>query len=308
MWNGLENVEEEACGAGRHVLDSSGDCTNRAARVARSDLDPVGFTGSMTITADDLVSVAPPADDEARIDAAIALAAELLRAAEVASGAVERKVRRRLRRVSGIVGKPAAQDLAIALTDEVMRIDDPKRAARGFRALVAQTPSDALGTFDRLQLRVGALASAVLPRTVMRLVERRVRADSAGVVLPAEAPALGGHLAARRAEGMRANVNVLGEAILSDAEAHERRRLILEQLARPDVDYVSVKLSAISAHVSALSFDGTVAELVDTVLPVMRAAAATTPNTPASTFFMTTSIDSGTASSLERERATGPGR
>lgn len=232
----------------------------------------------MSLTDRDLVPSTSPSDDDTRIAAAIALAADLLRAADAASGAADRRVRRRLRRVSGIVGKPAAQDLAIALTDEVMRIDDPRRAARGFRGLVAQTPPDALGRFDRLQLRLGALASAVLPRTVMRLVERRVRADSAGVVLPAEDPALAGHLATRRGEGMRANVNVLGEAILSDAEALERRRLILQQLERSDVDYVSVKLSAISAHVSALSFDDTVAELVETVLPVMEAAAAASPH------------------------------
>jgi len=43
-------------------------------------------------------------------------------------------------------------------------------------------------------------------------------------------------------------VNVLGEAILSDAEAAERMTMIRERIARPDVSYVSLKISAVFAN------------------------------------------------------------
>ena len=48
---------------------------------------------------------------------------------------------------------------------------------------------------------------------------------------------------------MRCNVNVLGEAILGDEEAGARLDAVLARLARPDVDYVSVKISAVCASV-----------------------------------------------------------
>ena len=106
---------------------------------------------------------------------------------------------------------------------------------------------------DRTMLRVGARLAPVLPRVVMPLVVRRLRAEAAGVILPADDPAFGEHLARRRAEGVRCNVNILGEAILGDDEARRRLAQVLDRLERPDVDYVSVKISAISAPASARS-------------------------------------------------------
>ena len=97
----------------------------------------------------------------------------------------------------------------------------------------------------------------------MPLVVRRLRAEAAGVILPADDPAFGEHLARRRAEGVRCNVNVLGEAIVGNEEARRRLAQVLDRLERPDVDYVSVKISAICAGVDALGFDATVARVCD---------------------------------------------
>ena len=229
-----------------------------------------------TANAPGMTRSAPVGDDE-RVRRAIALAATLLREAEALEASTPRRDRRRRQRMSAIVGDPAAQAFTMALTDEVERIEDPRRAARRFADLVATMPLGSLARTDRGLLRVGARAARLLPAPVMHLVERRLRAESAGVVLAAEDRPLGRHLAARRSEGVRSNVNVLGEAILSDAEASHRLQLVLEQLGRPDVDYVSVKISAISAHVSALAFDATVTEVSAGVRRLLRAAAGHAP-------------------------------
>ncbi len=122
-------------------------------------------------------------------------------------------------------------------------------------------------------LRVGARLAPVVPRVVMPLVVRRLRAEASGVILPADDPAFAEHLARRRAEGVRCNVNILGEAIVGRDEARRRLDQVLDRLRRPDVDYVSVKISAVAAGISPLAFDATVAE-VSVALRELYAVAA----------------------------------
>ncbi len=77
-------------------------------------------------------------------------------------------------------------------------------------------------------------------------------------MLPAEDGPFAAHAAARAAQSVRLNVNVLGEAILSDQEAARRLAAVRSRLARHDVDYVSVKISALCANLDPLAFDDSV--------------------------------------------------
>src|SRR5690606_12099841 len=144
------------------------------------------------------------------------------------------------------------------LTDQVLRIDDPRRAATRFADIVRRRGTGALGPIDRVSLRLGAALATRLPRVVMPLVRRRIVGETRGVVLPADDPDFARHLAARAAQGIRMNVNLLGEAILSDAEAEARFDSILERIRRTDVDYVSLKISAVVANLQPYAFEHSV--------------------------------------------------
>ena len=202
------------------------------------------------------------ADDERRIDQAIALARQLVEEAARLEARQPRRERRHRARMRALVRDAAAADFTVRLTDEVPRIPVPATAARRFSKLVDSADLGGFAWLDRMMLRVGARLTPVLPRVVMPLVVRRLRAEAASVILPADDPAFGEHLARRRAEGVRCNVNILGEAIVGDEEARRRLAQVLDRLERRDVDYVSVKISAISAGVNALGFDATVARVV----------------------------------------------
>ena len=144
---------------------------------------------------------------------------------------------------------PAARDLVQRLTDEVLRIEARRVAAARFAGIVADHGvPEALGPIDRLLLAGGARVATRLPHLVMPLVRRRIVAETRGLVIPADDPGLARHIAARRAAGVAQNINLLGEAILSDAEAASRLDRVLALIARPDVDYVSVKISALCAQ------------------------------------------------------------
>ena len=176
-----------------------------------------------------------------------------------------------------LVRDAAAADFTVRLTDEVPRIPVPATAARRFSKLVDSADLGGFAWLDRMMLRVGARLTPVLPRVVMPLVVRRLRAEAASVILPADDPAFGEHLARRRAEGVRCNVNILGEAIVGDEEARRRLAQVLDRLERRDVDYVSVKISAISAGVSALGFDATIARVCDALRALYVVAASFDP-------------------------------
>ena len=147
----------------------------------------------------------------------------------------------------------------IALTDEVLRIREPARAAGQLRALVDELGSPRfLDPADRLLLSAGTVAARRYPRMVMPLVTARLRAELAGYVVAAEDRPLRHHIARRRAEGVRLNLNLLGEAILGDDEADRRLAGVIGLLRRPDVDYVSVKVTSVCAQINHAAFDGEV--------------------------------------------------
>jgi len=82
-----------------------------------------------------------------------------------------------------------------------------------------------------------------------------------------------------RRNGDRLNINLLGEAVLGDQEADRRLAGVSALIARPDVDYVSVKVSSVSSQLSMWAFDETVERVVKRLIPLFQQAAATSPPT-----------------------------
>src|SRR5690606_28885347 len=86
-------------------------------------------------------------------------------------------------------------------------------------------------------------------------------------------PGLTAHLARTRAEGYTLNVNLLGEAVLGKDEAAARLARTIALVERPDVDYVSVKVSSVAAQLVTWDLDGSRERVVERLLPLYRAAA-----------------------------------
>jgi RHH-type proline utilization regulon transcriptional repressor/proline dehydrogenase/delta 1-pyrroline-5-carboxylate dehydrogenase len=218
----------------------------------------------------------PAGNDEVLAARAERLAARLLARSDEGQG---RRQRSQHARVARLLDDDEGVAFTLALTDEVLRIRDPRRAARHLRSVVAELGSPRfLGRSDRLLLRAGTAAAAALPRVVMPLVAARLRAELAGYVIAAEPGPLGRHIARRRAEDIRLNLNVLGEAVLGEQEATHRLDAVLALLARPDVDYVSVKVSSVCAQLNAAAFDDEVARVAGRLRRLYDAALAAQPH------------------------------
>ena len=214
---------------------------------------------------------------EGGVDEIVESAASLLAASARQQTRAERRQQANL---ATIVGDATLRELTFALTDEVLRFTDDKRAAQRLRSVVAEygVPRS-LGHVDRISLAVGARLAPVVPKLVMPMVRSRLLREANGVVLPAEDPAFAEHVVLRDEQGFRLNVNVLGEAILSDAEADERVAMLRERIARPDVHYVSLKISAICANLDVYAFDHSLERICERLRVLYRDAAGTSPVT-----------------------------
>ena len=201
---------------------------------------------------------------------AVALAEKLLVEALAQQNASERAEAANLGRM---MNDPYGKAFTFAMVDQVFRSDDPQQCAVRFRRLLRDYGVPRyMPPFDRLLMRLGALASYVAPALVMRGVAARMRADSARVILPGEKEPLHRYLVTRSNEGFRINLNHLGEAVLGEEEASRRMKAILAHLADPAVSYMSVKISAIYSQISLVAWDQTLEEIKSRLRVLYREA------------------------------------
>ncbi|HEY2192291.1 MAG TPA: aldehyde dehydrogenase, partial [Actinomycetospora sp.] len=141
------------------------------------------------------------------------------------------------RRLASLVHDPDGVEFALRFVDRVARPDDDGVAARELARLAGRgaTLPGFANLVDRTMLRTGAVLAPTAPRLVVPLARRRLRALVGHLVVDASDRALGRHLAAARARGRRLNLNLLGEAVLGEAEAERRLERTLALIRRPDV-------------------------------------------------------------------------
>jgi RHH-type transcriptional regulator, proline utilization regulon repressor / proline dehydrogenase / delta 1-pyrroline-5-carboxylate dehydrogenase len=216
----------------------------------RPAADPREPAASPDRAATDRTAIDP---DGAVMERAEVLAAGLLAEADIRRSRREKSQSARLAR---LLSHPEGRSLILALTDEVLRIRDPERAAAVLRGLAEDDlRATGLGSVDRAALTAGGYIGSALPRAVIPAVRQRVRREMSGVILPASPGRLARHVDRRRRQGIRLNVNILGEAVLGEDEARARLGRVVGVLSDPAVDYVSVKISSICSQLEVLAFD-----------------------------------------------------
>ena len=214
--------------------------------------------------------------DEVLMAKAQARALALLEASLADTSRAEASSSKRLAR---LLADDAGRDLLLDLTDQVLRIRDPKRAARRLHDLTAGGVPASLGGVDRLGLATLGKVAPAIPAITERAVDWRIGKDTADVILAAEEPNFSRYVQRRTGEGFRINVNLLGEAILGNDEAATRCAKVLARIRRPDVDYVSVKISAICANLDVLAEEDSLARIEAQLIELYRAARDSKPRT-----------------------------
>jgi RHH-type transcriptional regulator, proline utilization regulon repressor / proline dehydrogenase / delta 1-pyrroline-5-carboxylate dehydrogenase len=169
-----------------------------------------------------------------------------------------------------------AQDKATLaqMTDQAFRPSSAPRAVDQFiHILDVQGIPRFFSPFQRTLLKGFQSFGGFAPGVAVPLVKERMRKETANVILPAEPELLLGHLRDRHHEGVRMNINFLGEAILGEEEAGHRLQMNLQGLQTPEVECISIKISTLYSQISALARDHTIATLCDRLELLYRTAA-----------------------------------
>ncbi|PFG44115.1 L-proline dehydrogenase [Isoptericola jiangsuensis] len=215
------------------------------------------------------------AETAALVEDAVALAHSWIAAAHEAGATTtraDRRTRATAERLGALVADPAGLELAVGFVDDVARPQDVRVAAKALARLGRDAGAASfLSPVDRALFKVGAAVAPTLPSVVVPAARVRLR-QLVGHLVADAGSGLGKHLARTRAEGYTLNVNLLGEAVLGADEADARLRRTLELVRRPDVDYVSVKVSSVAAQLVTWDLDGSRERVVERLLPLYRAA------------------------------------
>jgi len=186
--------------------------------------------------------------------------------------AAEKPSHRSASRLAQVLRDPQGLGFTVGFVDRVIRPEDPGVAADSLRRLVRSIPRF-VPPHLAAALRLGAAAAPVAPGVVVPLARRALRRMVGHLLIDAGDAALGRAIARLRAPDVRLNLNLLGEAVLGSAEASRRLDGTRRLLQRPDVDYVSIKVSAAVAPHSPWAFAEAVHEIEDALLPLFTLAA-----------------------------------
>lgn len=206
-------------------------------------------------------------DDELAHEA-VELAADLLHDAQARQTSKEKGQQAK---IAGMMEDPNGKMMTMALSDQAFRSHDPRRIANQIKYLVDKYGvPHYFANWEQMSLQLGSVMGQYMPQLVVPFIVAKLRAETKSVILPGEEDDLRKYLTKRRESGTRLNLNQLGEAILGEEEAERRLQAYLDLLARPDVEYISVKISSVFSQINLVSFEHTVEEIKERLRQLYR--------------------------------------
>lgn len=211
-----------------------------------------------------------PLKQQEREKKAIRLADLLLQEATATQTREEKKVQAELARM---MDDEKGKTFTMSFTDECFRSNRSSRIADQLVYMMNKFGIPTyLTKFRQFQLWIFKILGLPLSFILIPIVKWSLRRTTSRVILPGERGALSRHLRKRRQEGVRLNLNHLGEAILSEAEATRRLNLYLYDLKQKDIDYISIKISTIYSQINILDWEKSLELLSVRLRELYRAA------------------------------------
>ncbi len=208
--------------------------------------------------------------NEQLVNEAVSLAEQWQRRANELLKPEEKKQQRQMMR---LIRNPLDKVILTKMIDQSFRSENFRRIADQVNFVlrnygVPKFFSFSEQTLMQIFLSVGRHTPGL---SIPRMIEK-IREDSARSVIPGEKNVLYPHLRKRRQDGVRMNLNHLGEAVLGEGESMSRLNAYIEDLKDPQIEYISVKISTIYSQISALAFEHTMSVLIDRLSRLFRTA------------------------------------
>lgn len=205
-----------------------------------------------------------------RSEKAIELAGVMLEESKHIQTYREKKQQKLLARM---MKDPVGQSFTTSMTDQCFRSNNHSRVADQLIYLIKKFGIPKfLNPWQKFQLFLFRSLGKPFSAIAVPLVKRMLRKTTSSVILPGEPNVLSKHIGKRREEGVRVNLNHLGEAILGEEEAERRLNVYLRDLSDPQIGYISVKISTIYSQISLLDWEKTLEVLAERLRKLYRAA------------------------------------
>lgn len=207
--------------------------------------------------------------EEERIEHAIELAGLILAEAKRTETYAEKHSQSQLAKM---LKDPVGKAFATSVTDQCFRSHRSERIVDQFIFLIDQYGIPRFfSPIKKIMLICCRYLGSSFSFFIAPLIKRTLRKETSKVILPGEPSQLLKHMIKRKKEGVRINLNHLGEAVLSEEEALRRLEIYLEDLANPEVEYISVKISTIFSQISLLGWEDTLSILKERLKRLYRA-------------------------------------
>ncbi len=182
----------------------------------------------------------------------------------------EKKVQKKM---AGLLTHPTDKVLLTMMFDQSFRTQNRKRVADQVNELLHECGiPNFLGPLEKGLFHLFIHIGRHLPSISVPAIVGQIRKDSRRTIVPGEKAPFMAHLAKRKAEGVRMNINHIGEAVLGEAEAKHRLKSYLADLENPSIEQISIKISTIYSQIQLLAFDQTIDALVERLTTVFRVA------------------------------------
>ena len=168
---------------------------------------------------------------------------------------------------------PVNKIFLIELLDQSFRSKDADRVADQLEHIFAKYKStDFFSQFEQILIWLFRDVGIYVSSISIPLFIKYLRNDISSIVIKGEDPILAKHMKARRDEGTRVNINVIGEIVLSEEEAGQRVAKYIKLLENPDVDYLSIKISNLFSQIIPHAHDNNIEKISNQLEKVYRAA------------------------------------
>ena len=204
------------------------------------------------------------------IDQAIAVAEQWQNRANQLLTQEEKRLQDQMQR---LLNHPEDKFLFSRMIDQAFRSGSSLRVADQLRTLIRHHGvPHFLSTMEQAALNLFNGAGNRLASLAVPVMIDQMRKASSRMIIPGESETLQAHLQLRRQQGVRMNINHLGEMVLGETEAARRLATYVKDMENPDITYISIKISTLYSQISSLALDHTVAVLKERLTTLFRAA------------------------------------
>ncbi|CAB1076895.1 Proline dehydrogenase (EC / Delta-1-pyrroline-5-carboxylate dehydrogenase (EC [Olavius algarvensis Delta 1 endosymbiont] len=171
---------------------------------------------------------------------------------------------------------PKDKVILTALIDQCFRSADNRRVADQLHFLLTDI---GIPTFfspvEKFLILLFLHAGRFIPGLTVPRIIKKMRRDTSHLIIPGERQTLETYLQKRKSQGLKTNINHIGEEVLGEDDAAAQLKMYMDDIKNPAVEHISVKISTIFSQIQPLAFDQTVGILTERLTSLYRTAAET---------------------------------